>query len=86
VRTRAVSLRKRKLEALWAELDRVEATDGLVHLAGELAERQALRAYDAVHLASAVSVADAELVLVSADGDLLTAAQSLGIATAAVGV
>jgi hypothetical protein len=41
-----------------------------------------LRAYDAVHLASAVSVADAELVVVAADADLLAAARRLGLATA----
>ena len=86
LRERAVSSRRQQLETLWTAIDRLEVTERVVRMAGELAERHGLRAYDAVHLASAVSVADGELVLVAADGDLLTAARRLGIATAPVGV
>jgi len=82
VRERVISSRRRQLETLWDAVDRLEVTERLVRLAGELAERHELRAYDAVHLASAVSVADAELVLVAADGDLLEAARRLELATA----
>lgn len=82
LRERAVSSRRRHLETLWAAIDRLEVTERLVRMAGELAERNGLRAADAVHLASAVSVADTELVLVAADGDLIAAARRLGLATA----
>jgi uncharacterized protein len=76
-----LSSARRRIEVLWAAVDGLEVTEGLTRLGGDLAERHGLRAYDAVHLASAVSVADADLVLVAADGDLLSAARSLGIAT-----
>ncbi len=38
--------------------------------AGDLAEGHGLRAYDAVHLASADAIADENTLLVAADGDL----------------
>lgn len=78
---RTLARARERVEALWGAVDRLDVSEALARLAGDLAESQGLRAYDAVHLASAVSVADAELVLVAADGDLLTAARSLGIAT-----
>ncbi len=69
------------LERFWSWIDRIEPRDELVIRAGDLAEEHALRAYDAVHLALAESVADDETVLVSADRDLLAAAGACGIAT-----
>ncbi len=46
--------------------------------AGDIAERHALRTYDAVHLATALSIDDAELVFVTWDRDLGHAAVSAG--------
>lgn len=46
--------------------------------AGEIAERYSLRGYDAVHLATAISAEDSELVLVTWDQDLARAAVSAG--------
>lgn len=68
-------------ESLHEQLDIVEVTTVLVHDAGSLAERFALRGYDAVHLASAQLVQDPDLVLAAGDLSLLNAAQALGIAT-----
>ncbi len=59
--------------------------DSLVHRAAELAEAEALRAYDAVHLAAAVQVIEPDLVLVAGDRALLTAAESVGVMVAAIG-
>jgi predicted nucleic acid-binding protein len=73
------------VDALVEEADLLELTEALARHAGDLAEAHSLRAYDAVHLASVDVVADADTVLVSADGELLVAARALGIATAAVG-
>lgn len=70
------------VERLWRDLDRIGLTEELARRAGELAETRALRAYEAVHLASASSVADADLVLVAGDGELITAANALGLPTA----
>jgi predicted nucleic acid-binding protein len=75
---------EQRVEALWAGLDRLDMTEELVRRAGGFALSHGLRAYDAVHLASAVSVADDEFVLVAADGDLLTAARAIGLVTAPV--
>lgn len=54
-------------ESLHAQLDVVEVTPGLVQDAGSLAERFALRGYDAVHLASAQLVQDPDVVLAAGD-------------------
>ncbi len=55
----------------------VSVTDALVDRAGDLAEQQGLRGYDAVHLASAELVG--ARVLASADADLCVAAGRLGM-------
>jgi predicted nucleic acid-binding protein len=75
---------EQRVEALWAGLDRLDMTEELARRAGGFASSHGLRAYDAVHLASAVSVADDEFVLVAADGELLEAARAIGLVTASV--
>lgn len=63
---------------LWGELVIIEADEQLVERAGNLAERYALRGYDAVHLAGAE--ASGCQVLVSADRDLCRASLECGLA------
>jgi len=75
----------RELEARCQELDLLELDDGLARRAGYLAELHRLRGYDAVHLAGADRVRDADLVVVAGVRALLAAATSEGIATASVG-
>jgi hypothetical protein len=72
---------RRRVEGLWAAVDRVELTEVLGRRAGDLSERFSLRAYDAVHLASVEQVGDPDTVLASADDSLLAAARALGFAT-----
>lgn len=68
---------KRELKILWARLTIVEMTSQIVERACEYAETMELRALDAVHLASAVTIgADA---LTSADRKLCVAARTLGL-------
>jgi predicted nucleic acid-binding protein len=69
-------------ESLHDQLDVIEVTEGLIREAGDLAEQLSLRGYDAVHLASAKLVDDAEMVLAAGDQSLLVAAQAIGLATA----
>lgn len=70
----------RAIDDLYAEL-RVIGIDGaLARSAGELAELYGLRGYDAVHLASAISVEDTGLVTVTWDRDLADAAIACGYA------
>jgi len=71
-----------ELPRLLEQVELVDIDDELVHHAGELAEARSLRAYDAVHLAAALSARDPELVVVAGDAALLTAAATEGLATA----
>ena len=74
----------RELDGLFTQLDLVDIDDGLVRHAGDLAEAQRLRAYDAVHLAAAHRVDDADLVVVAGDRALLGAAEAVGMTVAAI--
>lgn len=72
----------RAIDDLYAEL-RVIGIDGaLARSAGELAELRGLRGYDAVHLASAISVGDPGLLTVTWDHDLADAAVACGYTVA----
>ena len=66
------------LDDLNAQVDHIEITERLVRIAGDLAEEQHLRGYDAVHLAAARTVADADTVFASGDHELAAAA-NLGL-------
>lgn len=70
------------LNSLVEEIDYLEVTASLAMSAGQLAEAQPLRGYDAVHLASASVANDAELVLVTGDQHLGSAAAQIGISVA----
>ena len=86
-RTSAGQLRSavRGLEDLLSQIDMVDVDDDLIREAADLAEDQGLRAYDAVHLAAALRVADLELIVVAGDRALLAAAHALGMSVAAIG-
>lgn len=73
---------KAKLERLLTQVRLVEPTPLLLRAAGELTERHRLRAYDAVHLASALSLGDDDLVLASWDAELRRSAREAGLAVA----
>jgi predicted nucleic acid-binding protein len=68
-------------ESLQDELSLIGLDEKLAREAGRLAERFALRGYDAVHLAGALS-AGGITTLVSWDGDLRRAAHGAGCAVA----
>lgn len=68
---------KTMLRELVGVLDLAEISDELVRSAGDLAEHEALRGYDAVHLAAALFVRVD--VLASADVDLCSAAARRGL-------
>lgn len=71
---------KTQFERRWARVRVVELDAALARRAGDLAERQALRGYDAVHLASALLAGErTELVLVCWDGRLRSAAAAEGL-------
>ena len=64
------------------QLDLLEVDDHLVRRAGELAQLQALRGYDALHLAAAERVRGETTILVAGDRELCAAAGTLGLAVA----
>ena len=68
-------------DELWPEFQVVEVDVDLMHRAADLAARQGLRGYDAVHCAAADLIADADTVAASGDRALLDAWSALGIAT-----
>ena len=71
---------RRNLDDLWGQLAVVEVTGELVEQASDLADRRALRGYDAVHLAAALR-AGAQLFVV-ADRRLAEAASLEGLPVA----
>ena len=66
-------------------LDLVEVSPAIATHAGELALHLGLRGCDAVHLASAMALADGDLVMAAGDRELLEAALQVGLQVAAVG-
>lgn len=68
-----------ELDTLVDQVDHIEVTAPIAQTAGELAEEHSLRGYDAVHLAAARAVADDDLLLVTGDKVLATAASAIGI-------
>jgi predicted nucleic acid-binding protein len=71
-----------EFEALFSDIGLVAASADLLRQAGDLAETHALRGYDAVHLASALAIADERTVMVTTDRHLRTTARNVGLATA----
>lgn len=71
----------------WRRFVRVQLTASVMGVARDTALRAALRGADAVHLASVTTLRvrlqalGAQLVLVAADGELLAAADAMGIVT-----
>ncbi len=71
-----------QLDVIMTEIDHVEVTEELARSGGELAQVHGLRGYDAVHLAAAMVVSDGDVVLVTGDGELASAALDNGMAVA----
>lgn len=75
----ALRTAKAEFEELWSQVNAVTVTTPLVQHAGSLAERDALRGYDAVHLAAGLEAG--VTVFASADDRLLEAARRHRLAT-----
>jgi predicted nucleic acid-binding protein len=69
------------LNDVWSSLDRLSVSEEIVHRAGQLAERRALRGLDAINLASALAQAP-EATLACWDDHLARAARAEGISLA----
>ena len=67
-----------RIDELCTELDVIGLDPDLAHSAGDLAQAHGLRGYDAVHLATALSVQSDSKLLATWDGDLARAAVGAG--------
>ncbi len=67
-----------RIDELCTELDVIGLDSDLAHTAGDLAEAHGLRGYDAVHLATALSIDVDSMLLATWDGDLARAAIAAG--------
>jgi len=76
----ALRTAKDQLELLWEQVSIVVVDTALVRAAGDVAARDALRGYDAVHLAAAI--AGQATVVASADRQLVEAARRRGLSVA----
>lgn len=63
----------------YEEVDAIGVDEQLTRTAGALAAEFALRGYDAVHLATALNIAEQDVALVSWDHDLCSAATEAGL-------
>jgi predicted nucleic acid-binding protein len=69
-------------EAYWAATRPVELTQAVERHAGQLARDHALRGADAVHLASALAIGDAELIVAAWDLRLHAGVRAVGLGVA----
>ncbi len=67
-----------RIDELCTELDVIGLDPDLAHSAGDLAEAHGLRGYDAVHLACALHLEGDDILLVTWDNALNTAARATG--------
>ena len=74
---------RRGLESRFRVMQVVEVTDEVARSAGDLAGAHALRGYDAVHLASSLTLAD-DTVMVTWDRELAVAAYRSGLDLAGI--
>jgi predicted nucleic acid-binding protein len=70
----------RAIDEIYEQLTKVSVDAALASAAGELAQRRALRGYDAVHLASALAIDSADVVLATWDRALAAGAIEEGLA------
>jgi predicted nucleic acid-binding protein len=73
-----ISAVAREIELVWAKVAAVAPTQELIQSAGDASDRHALRAYDALHLATLSTQPTADTSLACWDKDLRRAAGELG--------
>lgn len=74
-----LEIAKRRLSRLWSQAQVIDFDEPVSLSAGDAAEGFALRGYDAVHFATAVSLQDESLVVATWDNDLRDACLAVGL-------
>ena len=72
-------VKKREFEAMWSDVAVQPVSDATIAQAAGFAERHTLRAYDALHLATALATEGDDLAFASWDNDLRRAAGAEGL-------
>ena len=67
------------IEELWSSIVAVDVDEALVRAAGELSDRHGLRSSDAIHLASAIRIAEGPTAFIAFDARLRGAAAAEGL-------
>ena len=80
----AVSESRRALEERFRAIEMIELTPALVRSAADLADEHALRGYDAIHLASALTLDPDDTVLVTWDRELAWGGYAAGLSLAGI--
>lgn len=75
----ATLVTRQQLDSLWSKLAAVAVDEQLVRDAADLSDRHGLRAGDAIHLASALRIADGPTTFIAFDGRLREAATAEGL-------
>jgi predicted nucleic acid-binding protein len=75
---------RQALEQFFEAMDLIDVTPEIVRAAGDLAEAHALRGYDAVHLASSLTLDPDDTVLVTWDRELAWAGHAAGLDLAGI--
>lgn len=70
---------KRRLNRLWTQTQVIDFDEPLVVSAGDAAESFSLRGYDAVHLATSLTLQDESLIVATWDDDLQVACLAAGL-------
>jgi uncharacterized protein len=83
ITTKGFSAAKVTVDRLLGEVDFVQLRSPIIMHAADLAERHGLKTVDAVHLASALSFRDPEVVVATWDEELRAAAPGEGLTLAA---
>ncbi len=86
-RSRRISLAeldelKGKFRRVWTQVQVIDLDEPVAVSAGDAAETFSLRGYDAVHLATALTLQDESLLIATWDSDLRTAALEVGLRVA----
>jgi predicted nucleic acid-binding protein len=70
---------RHQAETLWSRLAAVDLDESMVREAGDLSDRYGLRAGDAIHLASALRIAEGQTAFIAFDARLRDAAAAEGL-------
>lgn len=82
ITSRELAMSRRRIDAVWRQVQVVDLDEPIARGGGALAETHALKGFDAVHLATALASEDESLVVASWDTRLRAASLDSGLRVA----